>query len=79
MPGLPRLRGELLVQDEYIQDFSRTVRVARIKEQSDAILYDVQLLHTLGDLLVLSGFERQVTLSGAVADYAQSWLVDVTC
>lgn len=72
--SLPVSRGRLRVEEQYLKAFARTSRVAALLE-GDPLppMYDVQLLATLGDSLVLTGFEI-VDLGGREGHYLQTWL-----
>jgi hypothetical protein len=73
--SLPIFRGRLRVQEEYLKEFARKSRVAALLEGDPVSpLYDVQLLATLGDRLVLTGFEI-VDLGGREGHYLQTWLM----
>lgn len=67
--------GRLVVEDEYIPELCRHVRIARLIGDQIPRLCDATLVRTLGDDLVLIGFERIDNDLGRAADYAQSWYV----
>lgn len=67
--------GQLVVEDDHVPDLGRHVRIARLIGDEIPRLYDATLVRTLGDDLVLTGFERMNNDLGRVADYAQSWYV----
>ena len=72
------VRGHLQVKDEYQSELRRHLRQASLsmigKEEPPEPLWDVQIVHALGDMLVLSGFER-IDDGFRFTEYAQTWVL----
>lgn len=74
--SLAPARGVLTVRDTYLKDLGRHSMVATLVGMDKVPdLVDVTLLETLGEHLVLTGFERSDDRSGNRVDYAQTWLL----
>lgn len=79
--SLPAFRGRLTVWDRNMPEMSRTLRVAVLSEGDDINgkapeLYDVQLLSMNSHLMVLSGFEIDVSKVNPV-HYMQTWWINL--
>lgn len=77
--GRDFLRGVLTVREKHLPDLSRHSRVAQFSASGVHDLYDVTLLHTTSEgLLVLTGFEHRDDLPGRPVDFAQTWLLRIS-
>lgn len=76
-------RGVLVLREEHVKDFSRTMRIARLVTTTGAPnadvppLYDATLAWCDGSRLILTGFERLEVGVGRWIDYAQSWDAEI--
>lgn len=72
------VRGRLNVGDEYQPELRRHLRRATLQlqghGQAPEPLWDVQLVHASGEMLVLGGFER-IDDAFRVIEYAQTWVL----
>ncbi len=73
-------RGHLIITEERDPDLNRLCRCAKLivpdSHQQPQIepLWDVTLIYSSYEWLVLAGFERIETLGGDQRHYAQSWV-----
>ncbi len=71
-------RGVLLIIDVTDQGLRRPCRVARLLQDGTirSELSDVHVVWLNERRMTLTGFEREVSEAGQVAEYAQSWLIN---
>lgn len=79
--GMQRaVRGDLRVADEWVPEIGRHCRTAIFKVDDLSMaeapkLFDAALVHVSDEMMVLSGFEHELTHGLMPVDYAQTWVL----